>query len=87
MYVIALCPGPELLEADRAWVRSFQDALRPHTLGPGSYVNIMSESDQDRVRASYGATKYERLARIKREYDPQNIFHRNANIQPAGPCR
>ncbi len=81
--IAAICPTPELLEADRAWVRSFWEALRPHSRGPGSYVNFMAEYDEDRVRASYGASKYERLARIKAEYDPDNLFHLNANIKPA----
>jgi FAD/FMN-containing dehydrogenase len=54
----------------------------PHGRGLGSYVNAMSDSDDDRVKASYGA-KYDRLAAIKAQYDPGNVFHRNANIKPA----
>ena len=51
--------------------------------GIGSYVNAISDTGvDDRVRASYGA-KYDRLAAIKAKYDPENVFHRNANIKPA----
>jgi FAD/FMN-containing dehydrogenase len=83
VFVIAVCPTPELLEHDRAWVRSFWDAMVPVSRGIGSYVNAISDLGvDDRVRASYGA-KYERLAAIKAKYDPDNVFHRNANIKPA----
>jgi FAD/FMN-containing dehydrogenase len=76
-------PSPtELLTADRAWVRSFWEALVPHSRGIGSYVNAISDADDDRVKVSYGA-KYDRLAAIKAQYDPGNVFHRNANIKPA----
>jgi hypothetical protein len=81
--IAAASPSPEVLEADRAWVRSFWEALRPHASGSGSYVNFMAEHDDARVRASYGTSKYERLARIKAAYDPDNVFHLNANIKPA----
>jgi FAD/FMN-containing dehydrogenase len=83
VFIIGICPVPELFEAERAWVRSFWDALRPHSIDIGSYVNALSDVDEDRLRASYGPAKYERLAAIKRTYDPDNVFHRNANIKPA----
>ena len=73
----------ELYEDDRAWVRSFWDAMRPYASGAGSYVNFIADAEEDRVKASYGAEKYARLARIKRGWDPDNVFHRNANIRPA----
>ena len=83
VFIVAVCPTPQLLAADRAWARSFWETLRPHSLGAGSYVNAITELDDDRVRAAYGPAKYERLAAIKRKYDPQNLFHHNANIRPA----
>jgi FAD/FMN-containing dehydrogenase len=81
--IAAICPAPELLEADRPWVRSFWEALVPYASGAGSYVNFMSEYEENRVRSAYGAAKYDRLARIKADYDPDNVFHLNANIKPA----
>jgi FAD/FMN-containing dehydrogenase len=78
------CDDSEQLAADRAWVRSLWDALRPLARNAGGYVNFISELDDDeRVRASYGPGKYGRLAKIKAEYDPGNLFHRNTNIKPA----
>jgi len=83
VFIVAVCPAPEMLATERAWARKFWDALRPHSLGIGAYVNAMSEFEEDRVRAAYGPDKYDRLARTKAVYDPTNVFHRNANIRPA----
>jgi len=75
---------PDEFVADRAWARSVWDALRPLAANSGGYINFLSDPVADeRVRASYGPAKYERLARIKAEYDPGNVFHLNANIKPA----
>ena len=81
--ITAVAPTPELFEADRAWVRTFWEALRPHASEARGYVNFMTEFEDDRVRAAYGPAKYDRLARIKASYDPDNVFHLNANIKPA----
>ncbi|HWN31358.1 MAG TPA: FAD-binding oxidoreductase [Pseudonocardia sp.] len=81
VFIVGVCPTPELLAADRPWVHDTWQALLPHSEGIGCYVNGMSEYAEDRVRAAYGA-KYDRLARIKTRYDPGNVFHRNLNIKP-----
>lgn len=78
----AISADPAALAADRDWVRSVWDALRPLAASAGGYVNFDAEQDDDRVRATYGATKYDRLALIKTQYDPGNVFHRNTNIAP-----
>jgi hypothetical protein len=76
-------PDAEGLTVERTWVRSLWDTLRPLAQGDGGYVNFIGEADDNQVRASYGPEKYERLARVKAEYDPGNVMHRNANIKPA----
>jgi hypothetical protein len=81
--IAGIAPEAGLLTAERQWVRDFWDALLPFANGTAGYVNFMVEADEDRVRASYGPAKYDRLAHIKREYDPDNTFHYNANIKPA----
>jgi FAD/FMN-containing dehydrogenase len=81
--IAGIAATPEVLSADRAWVRSLWSALRPFAADSGGYVNSMTDNDEERVQAAYGPTKYERLARIKAKYDPGNVFHLNANIKPA----
>ncbi len=84
-FIIGLAPDPGKLAAERDWVRGFWNALRPHAIGSGDgYVNAIADFQADRVRHSYGSAKYDRLAGIKAAYDPDNLFHLNANIVPAG---
>jgi len=75
-------PIPEDFDAERQWVRDYWSALVEHAAGTGSYVNFMSDFDADRVRNAYG-DKYPRLQQIKTMYDPDNVFHLNANIAPS----
>lgn len=66
-------------DAAKAWVNDTLQALLP--FADGVYVNRLHEEGQARAVAAYGAS-YDRLARIKAEYDPENFFHRNQNIIP-----
>lgn len=56
----------------------------PH-LRDGVYVNFLSHDGDGRVRAAFG-DNYDRLAELKRRYDPENVFRVSQNIEPAsGP--
>jgi len=80
-FSVALCPTAEMLPAEREWARGVYSALAPHTV-TRTYVNALDEDHSD-VVAAYGPEKYRRLAHMKSVYDPNNVFHRNANIKPA----
>ncbi len=62
------------------WSRAFHDAMTPHATG-GVYVNLLAEDEDDRIRSAYGPN-YARLARVKREWDPDNLLRMNHNIAP-----
>jgi hypothetical protein len=64
-----------------SWSRALFKAAAPFASG-GVYVNFMAADEGDRVRAAYGGN-YERLARVKQQYDPGNLFRTNQNITPA----
>ena len=49
----------------------------------GAYVNFLAEEGPERLRAAYPGATWERLRRVKRQYDPQNLFRLNHNIPPA----
>jgi FAD/FMN-containing dehydrogenase len=65
------------------WARDLFDRMAPHATG-GVYVNFMPGDEAQRVsRGAYGPN-YERLARLKAQYDPENLFRQNQNIAPRG---
>jgi FAD/FMN-containing dehydrogenase len=64
------------------WGRRYSEAVAPYA-EEGGYVNFMSGDDQGRVHANY-RQNYDRLAKVKKEYDPDNLFRMNQNITPAG---
>jgi len=68
-------------EQNTAWVRSYYDAIAPHS-EEGGYINFMAGDDQGRIRANYRGN-YDRLQQVKGRYDPDNMFRHNQNIAPA----
>ena len=62
------------------WARDFSMAMQPYSAGV--YVNFLSNEGDERIKAAYGAAKYERLVRLKNKYDPTNLFRMNQNIKP-----
>jgi FAD/FMN-containing dehydrogenase len=70
-------------EANIAWTRETYDAARPYFAGR-RWLNYLGDDEKiDAIRAAYGPN-YDRLVEIKRRYDPENDFHLNHNIDPAG---
>jgi FAD/FMN-containing dehydrogenase len=77
--VVGVDPDPASKEKISSWARDYWNALHPYSAG-GAYVNFMMEEGDDRIRATYGKN-YARLAKIKKKYDPANLFRVNQNIK------
>jgi FAD binding domain/Berberine and berberine like len=80
MVIAGIDPDPAKADLLRSWTVDYWQDLHPFS-EPGAYVNFMMEEGEERVHASYRGN-FERLARIKSEYDPDNFFHVNQNIPP-----
>jgi FAD/FMN-containing dehydrogenase len=74
-------PGEAEAAVHQAWVSGFAAALRQGD--PGVYVNFLGDEGQARVREAYPGSTWERLAAVKRRYDPTNLFRLNQNVPPA----
>ena len=68
-------------DANRKWIQGLWQDVGKYLSGR-AYVNYMSQEGADRVREAYG-TNYQRLAALKKKYDPTNFFRLNQNIPPA----
>ena len=79
--IVGVDPDPANKDKITNWCKDYFDALHPYSAG-GAYVNFMMEEGQERVQAAF-RDNYERLATVKKKYDPTNFFRVNQNIQPA----
>lgn len=79
--IAGIDPDPANAWAVTQWSTGYWDELHPHSMG-GSYVNFIGAGEsRERVKATYRG-HYDRLAAVKKAYDPENLFHANQNIEP-----
>jgi hypothetical protein len=79
--IVGVDPDPANAGLITRWAQDYWRDLHPTAAG-GGYVNFQMDEGQDRVRDSYRGN-YDRLARVKGRYDPDNAFRINQNIQPS----
>jgi FAD/FMN-containing dehydrogenase len=79
--IVGVDPDPANGRAITTWCKDYFDALHPYSAG-GAYVNFMMDEGQGRVEAAF-RENYARLALVKSQYDPANLFRVNQNIRPA----
>ena len=78
--IVGVDPDPVNADKITSWCKDYWEALHPYSSG-GAYSNFMMDEGQERVKASY-KQNYDRLSKIKRTYDPNNLFRVNQNIKP-----
>jgi FAD/FMN-containing dehydrogenase len=73
---------PAEADACTTWAREFVGEAEALGIAQGTYLNFSGEPGGELLGAQFGGN-LERLRRIKRQYDPDNLFRHNNNIQPA----
>ena len=81
--LLTVFQDPAELPTHETWTTDYFAALAPKARGV--YSNFLAREGDARIREAYPTATYERLADIKRRYDPSNLFRMNQNIKPAGP--
>jgi FAD/FMN-containing dehydrogenase len=73
---------PDAAETNIEWARRLWETIRPTSLN-GFYPGFPGfVEDEESGRMAYG-DNYDRLAEIKVDYDPENVFRNNLNVEPA----
>jgi FAD/FMN-containing dehydrogenase len=79
--VAAVYAKPDEAPVHEVWATRAAKDLRQGDVG--AYVNFLEDEGEERVRAAYPGLTWDRLASVKRDYDPDNLFRLNQNIPPA----
>lgn len=82
MHYLSMWPDPADTERNIAYTRDIASAMKPWTTGR-AYLNFIGDEGGGRVETAFGPAKFARLSRLKREWDPTNLFRHNQNIPPA----
>lgn len=82
--LMAVWTDPALDAEQIGWARESAAVVEPWSFNGGGYVNYMQADEPiERLRATFGAETFDRLRKLKQQYDPRNILHRNQNIPPS----
>ncbi len=82
-FCLSMWMDPAEDDQNRDWARGFAQAMKPYEVGTPYPNFIAADEGSARLRSSYGPEKYERLLALKRQWDPDNLFRLNQNIDPA----
>ena len=82
IHFLSMWPDPADTERNIAYTRAIAAAMKPWTTGR-IYLNYIGDEGADRVEASFGEQKFNRLRELKQKWDPHNLFSHNQNIPPA----
>jgi FAD/FMN-containing dehydrogenase len=82
VHPFGLWENPADDDRGRQWARNIRADLRPWAID-AVYLNFIGEEGEDRHMAGFGQENYRRLAKVKAQYDPENLFRLNHNIKPA----
>ena len=83
--IVGVDPDPANKGTIIRWAKDYWSAVHPYA-APGAYINFMMEEGAARIEATYGIN-YPRLRRLKKQYDPGNLFRVNQNVAPEGAVK
>ena len=64
------------------WTRDVRADVQPYATG-ATYLNFVGDEGEERIVSGYGRENYDRLAAVKAEFDPDDVFHLHHPIRPA----
>jgi FAD/FMN-containing dehydrogenase len=82
IHYLSMWADPADTETNIAYTRDISSAMKPWASGT-VYLNFIGDEGASRVEAGFGPGKWQRLRKLKKKWDPENLFRMNQNIPPA----